>query len=435
MILAVGGVTAGLALASTSELFGLFTRYISERDPEVSMEALKVQQQLGWNAGQIGARLTFGPELNLRDVEGQPIRTEGMTTLWTGLRPVQPTWMPYYVPTLFKSLADERSGELRAQMQMVHTDAMDQAFRRGQGLEDVFAESGAPDDVAVIVDLPGPEAVALAAALSGRFEPVWLFDNWPHPQGVVASHVVLGAALFYLPLFERNRETRAAPRSPAGGPGGSPPSPLALPRARTPPMFVLDSNRLAPYREAADQFDNRYLARVPSASALTDAGYRRVLYVRPTGQSPEQLRELDDLNDDFVAYRDAGIDVRVVATDSFQLDATAPPTSRHLYAWGGSHHTHVTFWHSYGWSSIGPPRGAVLVPARPYGISAGASYRPVVRPTIFSSRTVGGLSGVGKQRPSGFGVVSVRQSASSGHITVGSSRSGSFGRYVGSSFG
>jgi len=429
MFLAVGGVTASILVFQIAKYF-----WERDTDPEVSMEALKVQQQLGWNTGQVGARLAFGPDLNLRDVEGQPLRTEGMSTLWTALRPVQPGWTPYYIPTLFKSLADERSGELRAQMQMVHTDAMDQAFRRGQALDDVFGERGAPDDVALIVDLPGPEAVALAAALSGRFEPVWLLDNWPHPQGVVASHVVLGAALFYLPIFERNREARGAPSPPAGSASGSPPSPAALPRVRTAPMFVLDSNRLAPYREAADQFDNRYLARVPSASALKEAGYRRVLYVRPTGQSPEQLRELDDLNDDFVAYRDADVEVRVVATDSFQLDAAAPATSSHLYAWGGSHHTHVTFWHSYGWSTIGLPRGGVLVPASPYGISAGASYRPAVRPTIFSSRTVGGLGGVGKQRPSGFGVVSVRQSAASGRITsVGSSRSGSFGRYGGSS--
>ncbi|HEY8927092.1 MAG TPA: hypothetical protein VIU64_22070, partial [Polyangia bacterium] len=274
MFLAVGGVTAGMLVLQIA-------KYFAERDtdPEVSMEALKVQQQLGWNTGQVGARLSFGPDLNLRDVEGQPLRTEGMSTLWTALRPVQSVWTPYYVPTLFKSLADERSGELRAQMELVHSDAMDQAFRRGQALDDVFGQNGAPDDVALIVDLPGPEAVALAAALSGRFEPVWLFDNWPHPHGVVASHLVLGATLFYLPLLERTREERQAPSLVAGGAGGSPPSPPAAPRARTPPMFVLDSNRLAPYREEADLFDNRYLARVPSASALTDAGYRRVLYV------------------------------------------------------------------------------------------------------------------------------------------------------------
>jgi len=449
MFLAVGGVTAGMMVFNIA-------RCIAERDtdPQVSMEALKVQQQLGWNTGQVGARLAFGPELNLRDVDGQGLRTEAMTSLWTALRPLQPAWAPYYVPTLFKSLSDERSGELRAQMQPVHTDAMDQAFRRGEGLDDVFGASGAPDDVALIIDLPGPEAVALATALSARFEPVWLFDNWPHPRGVVPSHLVLGAMLYYLPLLERKRATRAAELpapadagAPADSNAGAKPIPSFRPaaRARTAPMFILDAQRLAPYSEAADQFDNRYLARVPSASALREAGYRRVLYVRPTGQSPAQLQELDDLNDDFVAYRDRDIDVRVVAADAFQLDASLPATSSaratqatpsHLYAWGGSYHTHVTFWHVYGWSTISPPRGSVFMPARPYGASAGATYRPVVRPTIFSSRIVGGGSGIGKQRPSGFGVVSVRQSASSGHITsVGSSRSGSFGRLGGSSFG
>ncbi|HVI24327.1 MAG TPA: hypothetical protein VM691_12635, partial [Myxococcales bacterium] len=74
------------------------------------------------------------------------------------------------------------------------------------------------------------------------------------------------------------------------------------------------------------------------------------------------------------------------------------------------------------------------VPAPPANVSRGAAYRAVQRPTIFSSRTLGAGSGVGKQRPSGFGRVSVRASASSGKITsVNKGRSGSFGRAGGRS--
>jgi hypothetical protein len=43
---------------------------------------------------------------------------------------------------------------------------------------------------------------------AGIFEPVFLFDNWPHPQGVVPSHLVLAAALHYQPLFLKARAAR-----------------------------------------------------------------------------------------------------------------------------------------------------------------------------------------------------------------------------------
>jgi hypothetical protein len=50
---------------------------------------------------------------------------------------------------------------------------------------------------------------------------------------------------------------------------------------------------------------------------------------------------------------------------------------------------------------------------------------------MFSSRTVGGISGVGKQKPSGFGLVSMRRDRSVG-VPGASRRSGSFGRFTGS---
>ena len=62
--------------------------------------------------------------------------------------------------------------------------------------------------------------------------------------------------------------------------------------------------------------------------------------------------------------------------------------------------------------------------------------QPALRPTIFSSRTLGGGTGIGKQKPTGFGRVSVRASRSTGSITgIRSGRSGSFGRAGGRSGG
>jgi len=242
---------------------------------------------------------------------------------------------------------------------------------------------------------------------------VFGFDNWPHPVGVVPSHLTLGSAVYHRPVFLRAR----AGRSPTA-----------------PPVFVLDRNRLSPYTDEESQFDNRYVAKLPTAENLKALGVRHLLYVTP---SKSDLRELDDLNDEFVEYARGSIDVKVLPLTDFDppQQATAAPPAQVYY--GGHPHTHLWFWHNYGWytprsySSLPSraPAAALPTPAPPVNVSRGAAYRPVSRPTLFSSRTVGGTSGVGKQKPSGFGRVSVRASKSTGAITrVHNGRSGSFGR-------
>ena len=256
------------------------------------------------------------------------------------------------------------------------------------------------------------------------FEPVFTFDNWPHPLGVVPSHVTLGAVLWQRPVFLKARGERKAP---------------------APPVFVLDRRRLAHYTDEDSQFDNRYVAKLPTAANLRSLGIRHVLYVPPTSSD---LRELDDLNDDFVAFADASLDVKILPLTDLDRPAAAgaPAASRgapaaHYY--GGSPHTHLLFWNTYGWHTPralpqrptpGPPAPS---PARslPPTVSRGAMYRPAPRPTIFSARRTGGGPGIGKQKPSGFGVVSVRTSKSTGRISgVRTGRTGSFGR-AGSSGG
>ena len=101
------------------------------------------------------------------------------------------------------------------------------------------------------------------------------------------------------------------------------------------------------------------------------------------------------------------------------------------YYYGGHSQTHFLFWSTYGWHSPAPRQPALVqrTPTPLPQVSRGAEYRPAPRPTIFSSRTLGGGAGVGKQKPSGFGRVSVRASKSTGSITaVRTGRSGSFGR-------
>jgi hypothetical protein len=149
------------------------------------------------------------------------------------------------------------------------------------------------------------------------------------------------------------------------------------------------------------------------------------------------MRELDDLNDEFVQLAKASIDVKVLPLTDLDpapvAQAGTAAASSHAYYYGGHPHTHLWFWNNYGWytpqTARQLPSSPALVPTRPPAVSNGAAYRPVPRPTIFSSRTLGGSAGIGKQKPSGFGRVSVRASKATGTITaVRTGRSGSFGR-------
>src|SRR5262249_60924125 len=135
-----------------------------------------------------------------------------------------------------------RSADLRLLMRPVFSPAMAIASRRGESLLSLFAEEGCRNDVAIVVDIAGPEAVALAAALAPCFDPVFAFDNWPHPRGIVPSHVTLGAALYYLPWFERERQQRAPDAAP---------------------MFIFDRQRLAPYVAESNWFAHRSLPPLP----------------------------------------------------------------------------------------------------------------------------------------------------------------------------
>ena len=111
-------------------------------------------------------------------------------------------------------------------------------------------------------------------------DPVFLFDNWPHPHAVVPAHQTLAAAAYYQPLFAKARVER---------------------KVGAPAMLVLDRHRLNPYTDEATQFDNRHLARVPSAEALSGLGVKKVLYLGMPA------KESDDLVDDFLGYVAAGI--------------------------------------------------------------------------------------------------------------------------------
>jgi hypothetical protein len=310
---------------------------------QTQVSALRLQQTAGWNAGDPDEAVTLRGASDV-DISGSNGWQGALTQLAERLRPFESRLQPWYVPTLFQSLQVEPSELLRDSIRPMHTVEMDQDFARGLAVRGLFEQAGFPADTAVVVDAPGPRAVAVAAALADRFDPIFSFGNWPHPRGVVPAHETLAASLYYLPLFQWADGFRP---------------PLA------PPVWVLDANRLAPYRDQSGLFDNRYLAKLPSAAELQSLGIKHVLYVG-TG-----ARELDDLNAAFVELCARGVDVRMVSLDDFErgdpgrdpeVDEEEPTPDQNMPIWllalwlendgwwyGGDPFWQSCFWDHYGW--------------------------------------------------------------------------------------
>jgi hypothetical protein len=402
-------ITGG-ALAGVGFLTALASGSSSDDFRYESRPSLDMQKEYGWSFGATTESLTFD------GVSKRPFDREALARLADDLKPSMAEHVPWYVPTLLestraapRSTAREETSPavpLKAVLAPIFTPAMDSAYRRGRALAGLFR--GAQVPVMVVVDLPGPESVAFAAGASSAFDVVFAFDNWPHPRGVVPAHQALAAAAYYQPLFAKRASGKA------------------------PPMIVLDRRRLAPYTDDASQFDNRHVARLPSVAALRQLGITLVLYVAGSGSTDQ---ELDDLNDDFVLYARAGVDVKLVGADAFGPDAAdgaAPPATpdddRPRYYYGGEVASSGWFWHDYPWRSVPPEATA---PRR--GI-AGPEYAPKPRATDFSSGGPGPTSG--RPRPSGFGTVPVVVSIATG-LVLGAKlfRSGSWNRSWGSSGG
>lgn len=405
-ILALGVGIAGVGL--------VVSKVAKSKTAGIDSDALEAQKSFGWNVGADTTNLDYQTA-----ALGELCDPAVQTTLATRLRPTDAAYLPHYRATLFQALSAtpttnglvDTGKALREQMRPVSNAETRVAFDKGRALGSLF-EGEVARGKAILVDLSGPLAVAFAAGLAQKFEPVFAFDGWPHPRGVVPSHLTLGSAIYYTELLEK-----LATERPTGAP----------------PAFVLDRARLSPYEDDSDQFDNRYLATLPTADGLAALGVTQLLYVSTDGE-----KEADDLVDDFLAYKKRGIELRMVSLTDFSADPKATTTAPVVLAkrgasasyesnpnvyYGGSSSTHYWFWNSYGWGS--PPRPAT----RPSLLVQRPIYVPVSRPTLFS----GFGSGSGRSRPSDFGRVTVHTSPSTNRPT-GFSRSGSWGR-GGSIFG
>ncbi|MDX2129105.1 MAG: hypothetical protein SFU91_08720 [Chloroherpetonaceae bacterium] len=404
-------------------------------DEEGEPDSLDLQRSEGWNFGATDKKLSFPNQVN----EDSSASTEwkkfvSPAALLKVYEPKNTKWLPYFVPTLVQSLS---SDSLRNEMALNFTLAMNTAYSRGLGMREMIKRSESPEKNIYVVDLSGAETVAFAAALADVVDVVPTFDNFPHPLGVVPSHKVLSAMLYYAAEIEKKKSSRPE---------------------NAPALFLLDSDRLLPYIDDGNVFDNRYTAKVPTSANLKSLGISGILYLSPDESRNE---ELDDLNDEFASYKDENLSVAMLHLSDFKPLENEPATASlngstsknqavaenlpaslpngagaaapvYYYGGGGSSFPWFFLWYSMmrpspmfypAWSpSYYAPMNSPRTLTRP-------NYQPVRRPTVFSSRSVGGKSGIGKTKPSGFGRVSQRSGNTRYSRAMSSSRrSGSWGR-------
>ena len=341
---------------------------------QVARNSIDLQRERGLAVG--AENTAFGwPDAIGTTCTGDPLDRETIDSLAASMGPHDAALRPAYVPTLFQCVANAGQSPFVRSLTMVRSAAMVAAFAQGEAIRELFEYAEQPARWALLIDLPGPASVAFAAGLQPFADAVFVFDNWPHPRGVVPAHLTLAAAVHYRPRFAPDARRRGAPAA-----------------------FVLDRNRLNPYQNEPDRFDNRYVARLPDAPFLRERGVERVLYVVPAGVE----KELDDLNERFVAWRAAGIEIKLLSLGDVQPEAPRPatvadtkPAPAPRYYWHGSPAYHWWFWNHYAWAS----RPSPIAPQRPPTSSLGSGYAPSRRTTLFGGGARVGQTNVTRSEP------------------------------------
>jgi hypothetical protein len=307
-VLLVAGAVVATSAVGTLVFNMAKTRSTTPPPQEEQRKALQVQQELGWDFGDPEGTLTI-------PVKGRGVTPQDYDSLASDLAPVEAELAPFYVRTLFDALnARPTSGSASATEGASHrslssvirsymTLEMSNAFATGQELARRMHHI--QNDVALILELPGPLSVALAAGLSSRFAPVFLFGNWPHPKGTVPAHLTLGAALQYQPQL-RAPHTSYENRQP---------------------VFVLDQARQTPPTDALNQFDNRYAAPLPSPEAMLRLGIKHLVCVVESTARAQSQGELSEL---LRAMTAAGISVQFTSFSAFHRNPFSPSALKDL---------------------------------------------------------------------------------------------------------
>src|SRR5215475_9997506 len=298
-------------------------------DKEVSEDSLDLQKKEGWNVGSTDKFLSFDGA-SLTDSQGKNLTSYDPNYLISVYQPRDPRWQPFFVPTLIQSLSQQ---SLNGQMRPVCSAQMRETYDRGQALRNLISQTPNPSQTMIISDLPGSESIALGAAMADIAQLVPVFDNWPHPLGVVRAHETLGAMAYYAGEIAVKRSKL---------------------KENAPALLLLDSNRLTAYTDQDTQFDNRYLAKLPPADQLKQRGVQQVIYLV---KDESQKEELDDINDDLVEWQKQGINVRMLRLSEFKpveepTQATVAGTTtsvvqRHYY-YGGYPWGSWWFYNHYG---------------------------------------------------------------------------------------
>jgi len=425
----------GGAVAAGAVLTGGVWLATRDDTTDVDKDSLELQRAQGWNIGSEEKTLSLPGQQALDSQQGDGWkRYLEQSAMLGAYQPKSEAWLPFFVPTLIQSLQFE---SLRKQLKPMFMPDMRESYGRGQTIaRDFLSNAENAFETAIIVDLPGRDAVALGAGMADAAELILTFDNFPHPLGVTPSHETLAAMLFYAGEIEAKQAARAG--------GGT---------AKPAPVFLLDSKRLEPYRDADTQFDNRYLAKLPSAQKFQEMGVKSVVYVTPDRTRAE---ELDDLNEDFVEYKNSGLNVAMLPLSDLvgvdenverQWDDGSTRTEQQRnYYYGGSPGFHPFFFYSYPFYRPYPayarrtnflPGGAASALNRAPSISP-PRYAPAPRPTMFSGTRIGGrgtTGGVGRSKPSGFGRATVRVAPSGGVVGTRAGRSGYYSPGRSGSFG
>ena len=220
---------------------------------------------------------------------------------------------------------------------------------------------------------------------------------------------------------------------------------------------MLDADRLRPYRDDPELFDNRYVAHLPEAPALLALGVRHLLYVRP---GPDGL-ESDDLNLPLADLAAAGVTQSEVLLSDFTAlpPAEVQGAERGLaggeapepggadepgwwwydptitWFWGGGPLTHACFWHYRGWyhPRLPPALRTVNIPAPPPRLAGSLGFRAVPRTTLFGGPLVAGPHAPLSPHAAHVGESRIHASRTTGRFLGlsghNAGRSGSLGRF------
>lgn len=249
------------------------------------------------------------------------LKAENLFKIWSP-KPQSP-WFPYAKATLFAS-ADSNDRLTSAVTGMVSRPLHDK-------LQSVSGVSWVSSGMGIIVDLPQDESVIVAEffARCYGFQPVALFNNWPHVRGLVNCEIVLHSLIAL--ASQMGSASKISPQSP--------------------PIFMTENSRLGYRQPNEDDFDNRYFLSeedLPPSNYLRQHGINQIYYIyrgtpggdllgiQPKFLSPGGIYiqrtapdvETDDLNPYFCTLAKEGIELSKVSVETLEKSEPFLPETR-----------------------------------------------------------------------------------------------------------